>query len=240
MAEDNEKCMSFWEHLEDLRWTLIKIISVFVLFTAASAFWNDELFDLMMMPLGDSLAEKKIILNQSGPFDGIFIKMKMTMLSGLIFSAPFALIFLWGFIAPALRAEERKIFWKIFAVFLILFAGGLGIGYFSLFAMIPILLKMGVSGADNIWRLNDYVSFFLFWELCSGFLMETPLLVFALVRLGIAEPSSLKKWRPYVFLFMFLLSAAITADPVSLILLGFFSYALYELGIFAASLHKQR
>ncbi len=237
---NNEKLMSFWEHLEELRWGIFKAMAILLVSTTICTIFVDSLFEIFMAPLKLMIDQKKVILNQTGPFDGIFIKMKTGLIGGLVIAFPFMFLILWGFISPGLKKDERNAFWWIFSSICILFMTGIILGYYSLFIMLPILMSMGIENADNIWRLNDYISFLFYWELSAGAIMELPLAIIITVRLGLLELPTLRKWRPYAFLGMFVLSAVITADPISLIVLGFILYLFYEAGIFASSLQKKR
>ena len=238
--KERERYMSFWEHLEELRWVIFKSLAVIVVFSIVSTMFVNYLFEIFIAPLKVLIAHKTVILNQAGPFDGIFIKMKIGLLCGVILSMPFILIIIWGFISPALGQRERKSFWWIFSSISILFLIGVIGGYYSLFFILPVLLSMGVESADNIWRLNDYVSFLFYWVLSAGAIMELPLVMLVAVRLHFLNVETLKKWRPYAFLSLFIVSAVITADPISLIVLGIILYLLYEAGIFICSFQKRQ
>lgn len=237
---DNDgKRMSLWEHLEEFRWGLLKIVAVVTLLTIACTTLVDPLLEILTAPLISAApADGRIVLNQAGPFDGILVKMKVGLLGGIVLSFPFVVLILWGFVAPGLQARERRAFWWIFTTACVLFMAGVVLGYWGLFLMLPMLLRLGVEGADNIWRLNDYVTFLLYWEVAAGLVMQLPLAIIALVRFGLVDPATLRRWRPYTFLAMFVLAAVITADPVSLLVLGIFLNLLGELGIWLAALQK--
>jgi len=237
-APADDAPMPLWEHLEEFRWGILKIMGVVLGFTILCTGFVDQLFEILVAPLSHMTAPGKVILNQAGPFDGIFTKMKIGLLGGLVLSFPFAFLILWSFVSPGLKPNERRAFWWIFSSISILFMAGVLLGYWSLFLMLPMLHAMGVQGADNIWRLNDYVTFVLYWEIAAGLIMELPLAMAVLVRLGLVDLASLRRWRPYTFLGMFILSAVITADPVSLLILGLALNLLYEFGIWASSLQK--
>lgn len=238
--KERERYMSFWDHLEELRWVIFKCLVVVVILSSISTIFVSNLFEIIIAPLKVMIENKKVILNQAGPFDGIFIKMKIGLLAGVILSLPLIIIIIWGFISPAVPQKERKSFWWIFSSVSILFLSGVFGGYCALFFILPILLSMGVEGADNIWRLNDYVSFLFYWELSAGAIMELPLVMLIAVRLGSLNVSTLKKWRSYALLASFIMSALITADPISLLVLGVILYLLYEAGIFISSFQKRQ
>ncbi len=241
--ETEEKKMSLWEHLEDLRWMFFKIIMILALSTGLCLYFVDTLLAVMNAPLkSELLKSSKVVLNQTGPFDAVLIKMKAGLLGGIVSGLPFIVLCAWGFVRPGLKNKERKAFWWIYSSITVLFTAGIIGGYYLLVLMLPILVSFSVAGAENIWRLKDYIDFVFIWILGSGAIAQMPLVIYIVVYLNIVDITTLKKIRSYVFAGAFIASAIITpsTDIVSQIIVGLPLYMLYEAGIFAASFIKHR
>jgi sec-independent protein translocase protein TatC len=240
MAE--EKTMSLWEHLEELRWTIFKILAVLLVATGIGIFFVDGLLEILIAPLNAMILKSAVKLNQAGPFDGVMIKMKVGILAGVVISIPVVILQLWSFISPGLKQKERDSFWWIYSSITILFVVGVIAGYYSLSALMPILVSFGVEGSENLWRLRDYVDFVFVWLLGAGILFQLPLIIVILVKLGLVKLATLKKMRKYAIVAAFVISAIITPTPdaISQLIVAVPLYLLYEAGVFAASFHKKK
>ena len=239
MTED--KTMSLWEHLEELRWTLFKILGVVLVATGVGLFYVDNILEILIAPLNAMILKSSVKLNQAGPFDGVMIKMKVGILAGVVVSVPVIILQLWSFISPGLKKKERDSFWWIYSSISILFLSGVIAGYYSLSALMPILVSFGVDGAENLWRLRDYVDFVFVWLLGAGIIFQLPLIIVILVKLGLVKLATLKRMRKYAVVVAFVISAIITPTPdaISQIIVAVPLYLLYEIGVFSASFHKK-
>jgi sec-independent protein translocase protein TatC len=236
-----EKTMSLWQHLEELRWTLFKILGVILIATGVGLFYVDNILEILIAPLNAMILKSSVKLNQAGPFDGVMIKMKVGILAGLVVSIPVIILQLWTFISPGLKKKERDSFWWIYSSISILFISGIIAGYYSLSVLMPILVAFGVDGAENLWRLRDYVDFVFIWLLGAGLIFQLPLIIVILVKLGLVKFATLKKMRKYAIVVAFVISAIITPTPdaISQLIVAVPLYLLYEIGVFAASFHKK-
>ena len=236
-----EKTMSLWEHLEELRWTLFKILVVVLVATGIGLFYVDNILEILIAPLNAMILKSSVKLNQAGPFDGVMIKMKVGILAGVVVSVPVIILQLWSFISPGLKKKERDSFWWIYSSISILFLSGVIAGYYSLSALMPILVSFGVDGAENLWRLRDYVDFVFVWLLGAGIIFQLPLIIVILVKLGLVKLATLKRMRKYAVVVAFVISAIITPTPdaISQLIVAIPLYLLYEIGVFAASFHKR-
>jgi sec-independent protein translocase protein TatC len=236
-----EKKMTLWEHLEELRWTLFRMLGTVAFFMACSFFFIDKLIEFFIGPSRPLLVKIGVRLNQSGPFDAFMIKLKTGFLSGFIIALPFSLYFLWQFIAPALNEKEKKgVVWFLFWGTL-LFNIGAGLGYFSFPLLISLSAGFSISGVENIWLLSDFLNFVIFWILTCGAIFEMPLLVFILVKVGILTPEILKKSRRYAIVVIFITAAILTPpDAISQLIMAIPLLFLYEISIFFAKFAKPK
>ena len=236
-----EKTMSLWQHLEELRWVLFKVLGVVLVATGLGLFYVDSILEILIAPLNAMIVKGSVTLNQAGPFDGVMIKMKVGILAGVAVSLPFVILLSWSFISPGLKQKERDSFWWIFSSMTILFVVGIIAGYFALYVVMPILMSFGVEGAQNWWRLREYIDFVFMWLLGAGLVFQLPLIIVILVKLGLVEIATLKKTRKYAVVVSFVISAIITPTPdaITQCIVALPLYLLYEIGVFAASFHRK-
>jgi sec-independent protein translocase protein TatC len=241
MGKD-EKHLLLWEHLEELRWTLFKLIGALFITTAISFIFINEILSILTLPIETLAADNpnfEIKMIMTSPFDGIMIKMKTAFLGGLIIGIPFTLYFLWTFISAGLKKNESKAFIWICSIGSLLFVFGVVCGYFLITPVLNILLKMGMQSADNYWTLKEFINFVFYWLLGAGLIFELPLAMVILTRLGVLQVQLLKKIRPYFYIGAFVIAAIITPpDPFTMMIVGVPLIVLYELGILIASFHK--
>lgn len=238
----DEKNMELWEHLEELRWTLFKIILILAVTTGASFYYIDDIMALLMAPIetvGKANPDFVIKTIMTSPFDGVIIKMKTAFLGGIIIGFPFIIYFLWIFIAAGLKSNEERAFIWICGLGTFSFLLGVVCGYYLIVPVLNILIKMSVQSAENLWTVKDFISFEFYWLIGAGLIFELPLAMVILTRLGIIQVKVLRKIRPFFYIGAFVVSAIITPpDPFTMIVVGIPLIFLYEIGIFIASFHK--
>jgi sec-independent protein translocase protein TatC len=233
--KEDEKRLTLWEHLEELRWTIFKILAVLGLFMALSMYFVDDILALIIAPSRPVLERMNAKLNLSGPFDAFFIKFKTGLFCGLVFAFPFIFYFLWKFAEPGLKEKEKSGFMSFLLWGTVLFNGGVAAGYFSIPFLISAASDFSVAGTENIWLLSDFISFITFWMIICGAICELPLLMFILTKIGILTPEGLKKGRPYAIVAIFVAAAVLTPpDPLSQIIVAIPLLILYEIGVFFA------
>ncbi len=254
-GKKDEKEMSFWEHLEELRWHLVRSIAA-VLVIAVIAFLNRHLvFDQIILAPKDSefitnklLCRLSEILNvkalcldnlslsiinirMSGQF---LTHMYVSIISGVVLAFPYIIYEIWRFVQPALYTKEKK--YSRGAVFIssLLFLIGV---FFSYFLIVPLTLHFlgtyQVSGnVENTISLSSYISTVVSVTFAVGIVFELPILVYFLTRVGLLTPGFMKKNRKYMIVILLLLSAIITPpDVFSQIMVVIPLMGLYELSI---------
>ncbi|MFO7821417.1 MAG: twin-arginine translocase subunit TatC [Lentisphaeria bacterium] len=227
--------MSFWDHLEELRWVIFKCLLVLVVTTLTCLAFTNPLWELMIYPL-ESL-EVEVTIIEGGPVTAFVSRLKLSLLAGFVVGIPFILYFIWGFIAPGLRQHETRIAWVAIAAGTVFFVVGACFGYFLMFFGLAALERMGLAAAEPVWMLKDYMSFCFRFILAFGVVFEMPVVLVALARLGLVKADSLAKFRPYAVVAVFVLAAFLTPpDPFTQIMLGLPLLVLYELSIIMARL----
>ena len=233
--------MSFWEHVEELRGTLLRsilaIVSVSVVFLCfpkqvfKAVLWPTEPDFLLYRLPGVDFSLDLINIELSAQF---FVYLKVSVLCGLVLAFPFVIWEIWKFVSPALYDNEKKPVRKAFLLSSGLFYLGVAVGYF---VVLPVCLMFFVnfSLSDvivNTISLGSYMSLFTSMVFLIGILFEFPTVIMALSAIGVVNRGMLRKGRKFAIVIVLVLSALITpSDPFSMFVLSIPLYGLYEFSI---------
>ena len=257
--------MSFLEHLEELRWHLIRsFLAIFVLACVAFAF-KDVIFDKiifapknpefwtnrMFAQFGDFIGSDDVKINQ-GELQLISIKMAgqfithiwTAIVAGFVLASPLVFFEFWLFIKPALHDKEKR--YASGAVFFttVLFVLGVLFGYYLIVPLSIHFLGSYTLSSDvvNQININSYINTVVSISLASGFVFLLPIFVFFLSRIGLLTPAFMRRYRRHSYVLMLLLAAIITPpDVFSQIMVAIPLVFLYEIGIFiSARIEKLR
>jgi len=242
-ADDGEPAheMGFFDHLEELRWRIIKALVALVASAGVCSFYYKEISeDILLRPA----REAALKLINTEPMGQISLVIQVVMLSGLIVAVPFITWQFWGFVKPGLYAKERRYVSVIAIATIGCFLAGVAFAYFI---MIPTSLGFlggfELAGVQNTINVGSYLSFVLGFILACGGIFEMPMLSYALSRFGITTPSFLRRYRRHAGIVILIVSAIITPtpDPVNQLLLAVPLYGLYEISILvSAAAQRQR
>lgn len=255
MGKKNQDEMSFLEHLEILRWHLVRaILGIFVMAIVAFVFKNIIFDTIILAPkspdfptnvflcnLGKLTGVLKLCINTL-PLEIISIKMAgqfsmhimVSLIAGFVVAFPYVFYQFWSFIVPALHTTEKKhargaVFYSSF-----LFMLGVLFGYFLITPLtVHFLGSYSVSSeVTNQINLISYVGTLASVVLASGVIFELPVLAYFLTKVGLITPDFMKKYRRHALIVILLLSAIITPpDVFSQILVALPLLVLYEVGI---------
>ncbi len=223
--------MSFLEHLEELRWRLIKSIITVLAGGVVSFLFIDEILQFLISPIKDLSNPPDLqVLKVQGMF---MIKWGVALLGGVILAIPVLTYQLTKFIGPGLHNNEKRIMFPL--VFFSYFAFLIGV-VFAFVVLIPYSLNfftsMGMVEVNNNFSINYYFSFITMLLLGSGVIFELPIIVFILSSMGILTPAFMRHYRRHAIVFILILSAFITPpDPISLIFMSIPLAVLYEISI---------
>ena len=250
--------MSFWDHLEELRWHLIRILIAIAVSTTLAFLNRGIIFDgIILAPkdsnfitnrllcrLGDFLSMptlcmdqlhlKIININLSGQF---LTHMYISFFAGLIIATPYIIWEIWRFIKPALHPKERKHSRGAVAIISLLFFLGILCGYYLI---VPFSVNFfgtyQVSpNVENQITLSSYINTVVSLSFSVGVVFELPVLVFFLAKVGILTPRFLIVNRKYMIIAILIVAAIITPpDVVSQILVSIPMFILYEFSILIA------
>lgn len=234
MLQGENKVGSFVDHLEELRWALIRaVISVVLLFPVAYLF-SDQLNSTLV----SSFCPVGLKLRYFSPIEPLLVKLKMSLYLSMCVAAPYILRQAWGFLAPGLYHGEKKFAGWLLLVSCILFAAG---GAFALFAILPVVMAFSL-GFQTPWLeaaigFEQFISLIGMMVLAFGLMFQFPAAVVLLVRTGAVSIERLGSLRSYVFVAILIISAILTPpDVFSQMMMAVPTYLLFELGLLAARL----
>ncbi len=241
MAEDIT--MTFWDHLDVLRKSIIRIAVALIGVTVVLFFFKDFLFgDVVLAPSESSFWLYRILgldfdlslvnIEVAAQF---MIHMKVTFVCAMILTFPYIVYELWSFVAPALYENERKAIRGAFSFASALFYIGLAVGYAVIFPlMINFFAGYQVTPeVPNTFSLSSYISLFSSTVLIFGVVFQFPTLIAILSALGIVTREGLRQYRRHAVCAVVVLAALITpsGDPFSLLVVTVPLYVLYEFSI---------
>jgi sec-independent protein translocase protein TatC len=253
--------MSFLQHLEELRWHLVRSVSAIVIIAIVVFFYKDFIFDAVLLApkdqnfptyrvlcyfshllnLGDSLCVQTV------PFDLISIELSaqftthmwVAFISGLIIASPYVLWEAWSFIKPALYEKERRYARGIVFYTSALFLTGVLFGYYVITPMsVNFLGSYQVSAqVKNTITLDSFISTVTTLSLLTGLVFELPIVIYFLTKIGIMSPAFMKTYRKHAVVVILILAAIITptSDATTMILVAVPLYVLYELSIIVSA-----
>lgn len=250
--------MGFFEHLEALRWHLIRSFAVVIVITVIAFIYHRFLFDSVffapMQPyfvtnralclLGDYLHIPELCINQQ-PIKLINITMSgqfsthmwVSFVTGLVVAFPYLFWELWRFIKPALSQNQIRHSSLAILVVSLLFGCGILFGYYIILPFsIEFLGHYQVSTlVDNPITLTSYISTVSSTVLAAGVTFELPIVIWFFARIGLVSSRFLKRYRRHAVLLIAIFAAVITPpDVVSMLMVSLPMVVLYEVGIVLA------
>ena len=221
---------TFWEHVEELRKTLIKIFLIIGAGFFLSVIFYHHIFQLLTLPLQ---TQTLVLLS---PVEGMRCLLKTSLWIGLVGTSPLWLYFVISFIAPALNQYHRGFIAPFFFVSLVFFALGCS---FAFLVTIPLanayLGLLNREFGENLWTLSNYLDYTIMLLFANGLACEMTVILFFLVHFGIIPWMKMAEKRRFVIVAIFILSAILTPPDVpTQFMLAIPLIGLYELAIFYA------
>jgi sec-independent protein translocase protein TatC len=249
--------MSFWDHLEELRWVLLRVVIALVVFAIAGFIFMPWLFDNVI--LAPSKADfilyrglckfsqtfsflpdfcdtaftiKMINIDLTAQF---FRYISTSFWLAVIIGCPYILFEVWRFVSPALYEHEKKKARWVFSFGSVMFFIGCLVGYYVIFPMtLRFLYTFTLSDViENQVSLNSYMENFVLLILVMGLVFEMPLISWLLSQIGLLTKSFFRHYRRYAIVVLLFIAAVITptGDPFTLSLVFIPLYGLYEISI---------
>ena len=259
MAKKNTNEMSFLDHLEDLRWLLVRSCAVIVIMGLITYFFNEIIFDdIIFGPTspnfityrffcevaqtlgitGDICVKELPFTIQNTSMEGqINVLIWTCITAGFILAFPYILYELWRFISPALYQKEKKNALVFIVVSSILFFLGVLFGYFIIVPLsINFVATFSVSSVvKNEFNLDSYIGMIKTSVIAAGLFFELPIIIYFLAKLGLVTPNFLRKYRKYAVVILLIIAAIVTPpDVVSQITVAVPMLLIYEASIWIA------
>lgn len=255
-SKTDSELLTFWDHLETLRWSIFRMMAVLVVLVIIIFGFKDFVFDeVIFAPLNSDfiiyrqLCKLAVMLKSPdfcpGDFQihlinidisGQFIAhLSSTLSIALVLSVPYLLYEIWRFVSPALYSNEKKNVGLVFLSSSFLFYTGAVVSYFLIFPLtIRFLGTYQISEkVPNQISIQSYMSTLYILVFAMGLMFEMPILAYFLSRLGIISRKMLKTVRSYALIVILLISAVITptTDPFTMLVVALPLYLLYEISI---------
>ena len=247
-ASESEK-QSFWDHLDILRASLVKIAAVTAVFAVVAFFFKEALFSVILAPkdadfityrwlyffsgwVTDEQAQDFYVkLINTGLAQQFMIHMKVAMCTGVLCASPYILYQLFRFVSPALYANERKYVVRVVGYGYIMFMVGVLISYFLIFPLtFRFLGTYQVSDqVENMISLQSYISTLLMMSLAMGIVFEIPILSWLFAKLGFISADFMRRYRRHAVVIILVVAAIITptSDVFTLLLVSLPMWLLY-------------
>lgn len=257
--------MSFLDHLEELRWHLIRSIIGLILTTVLAFIAKDFIFHTLifgptrgdfgtytllcnvshLVQLGKKLCIEDfgfsfINVQLTGQF---FVHLKVSLVVGFIVAFPYIFWEMWRFARPALYENEVQITRGIVFFSSLLFFVGVLFGYYVLtpFSLNFFGNYQVTEQVTNSFTLPNYVGFLSMFVLASGIIFELPMVIYFLARIGLVTPEMMRSYRKHAFVGILVVAAIITpADLGTQVLVTFPVFILYEFSIFIAKREQRK
>jgi sec-independent protein translocase protein TatC len=235
-----EREMGFLDHLEELRWRILKSVLAVLAGAIIAAFFADFLVKVVLLGPLLKLGLKTQVLT---PYGIMLTYMQVVVVAGIIIAMPVVLYQLWQFIAPGLLPNERQYAQWIVFFTSICFLSGIA---FSYFVLVPTALTFFSTFGTDVFELNiainEYISFMLSLILGAGLVFELPMVTYFLTKIGLVNPAFMRKYRRHAIVTILIISAIVTPTPDVLTqsLLAAPMIILYEVSIFISKFAQKK
>ncbi|MBP6550458.1 MAG: twin-arginine translocase subunit TatC [Flavobacterium sp.] len=261
MDKKELKEMSFLDHLEELRWLLVRSTAAILIFATVAFFVSDYIFDVIIfgpkspdfityrffcdlshqLGFADSIcvSEMPFIIQNTNVEGQVNILVWTCITAGFILAFPYILLQLWNFISPALYENERKHAKLFIFIASFLFFLGVLFGYFVIVPMsINFFATFKVSDVvENQFNIDSYIGMIKTSVIACGLFFELPIIIYFLTKLGLVTPSFLRESWKYAVIIILIVAAIVTPpDVVSQLIVAIPMLLIYEASIFISSI----
>jgi sec-independent protein translocase protein TatC len=240
---ESETSKPFLEHLEDLRWAVVKMAIALMGAMIVCFAFRSVLVRVMQAPLRD-VDPQVGALKALGITDSLVISFHLAFYAGIVISFPLLLYFVAEFVLPALTAVEKRFLFPAIGGSFALFLFGVMIGYWWLLPKTILFFFRDTQslGWAPTWTVQQYYSFVTKFILGFGLAFELPVVVLALVYFGLITYKFMARTRPYAVVLIFILAAIIapTPDLLTLVAMALPMSLLYESCIWIAWVMERR
>lgn len=225
------------EHLEALRRMFFKIFAVFAILCIPGWIYSGKMVDALLK----FAAPEGFKLHYFSLMEPFFVRLEVMMVAAALVSFPFTVMFIWEFIRPALRSDEvSKLAIPVFLIVLLAFFGGA----VALFGMVPAVMEFSVSLAGNeftpVIGIGNFVSLVLELILAGMLVFQFPLIVYALLVLGVVSLEAMRRKRRWIIVIILIIAGILSPpDVASQVLLALPCYLLFEAALWIYSVRSR-
>jgi sec-independent protein translocase protein TatC len=249
----DEKSMTFWDHLDELRGSLFRMLAAVAVTAVISFSLKDLLFEVILAPTKSDFVTYRLL--GAEPFtmqlintqltEQLMVHLRMAAYMGFLLASPFLLYELFRFVSPALYRNERKYATIVVVAAYVMFIIGTLLNYFLIFPLIARFLGTYQVSPDveNMLTLNSYVDTMMMMSLVIGIVFEMPVVAALMGKLNIISAKLMKRYRKHALVVILIVAAIITptADIFTLLIVSLPIWALYETSILIVKkLQKQK
>lgn len=237
------EALTFWDHLDELRTSLFRIICAIALFAVIAFVMKEELFGIILAPRSSDFITYRLLgtddfsihLMNTGLTEQFMIHMQTAIYAGLLIASPYILYELFRFVSPGLYANERRYaVWIVGAAYLMFIIGTL-VNYFIVFPFTVRFLGTYQVSPDvaNMLTLQSYIDTLLGMSLIMGVVFELPVVCALMGRMGLISGNMMSTYRRHALVAILIVAAIITptTDAFTLFVVALPIYLLYEISI---------
>jgi len=235
--------MTFWDHLDELRSVIIRILVITALASAVAFCLKEELFAVVLAPRTSDFITYRLMgiepfsihLMNTGLTEQFMIHLKTACYAGLLVASPYIIYLLFGFVSPALYDNEKKYATALVLSGYLMFMLGTALNYLLIFPLTVKFLGTYQVSPDvaNMLTLQSYMDTLIMMSLVMGILFELPVVSWLLGRMGLVNAGMMRTWRKHAIVAILIVSAIITptTDAFTLFVVALPIWLLYELSI---------
>lgn len=243
--------MTFWDHLDELRGVIVRMLLVIMLVAIVAFVMKDELFTVVLAPRTSDFITYRLMgvepfeihLMNTGLTEQFMVHLKTAVYAGVLVASPYIIYLLFGFVAPALYDKERHFATLLCVSGYLMFMLGTALNYLLIF---PLTLKfLGTyqvsEDVANMLTLQSYMDTLLMMNLVMGIVFELPVVSWLLGRMGVINAQMMQAMRRHAVVAILILAAIITptTDAFTLFVVALPIWLLYELSIVIVRMTKQ-
>lgn len=234
---------TFWDHLDELRSRLVKMVLVIVLAAVAAFVLKDQLFAVVLAPKSSDFVSYRLLgippfsiqLINTGLTEQFMVHMRTAMFVGLLAASPYVIYELFRFVSPGLYANERRYaLWLVGSAY-VMFIAGLLLNYYLVFPLTVRFLGTYQVSTDvsNMLTVQSYIDTLIGMSFMMGVLFELPVLCWLLSRFGIINAPMMSQYRRHAIVAILIVAAIVTptTDVFTLFVVSLPIWLLYELSI---------
>lgn len=233
--------LTFWDHIQELRSRLIRIIIGLGIGSGVAFFYWERIWALLAQPITKQHLAVGFIA--TSPMETVVTSFKMSVVSGAILSFPFTVWHIWRFLAPALFSNERKVFLIAFFSSIVMFGVGAAFAYFTVLPAGLAFLATYTNGAiTQSWKQGDFASFISQFMLAFGVIFELPVAAYVLSNMGVITARGMWGFFRYAVIIIFVVAALLTPgpDPISQMMMAAPLIMLYGISIGICALTQKK